>query len=297
MAKRVLVAGVGAEIGYTTAHISFCDIKLGPEDKRGVLMSTRGEEGRQEFVEEFLGQGYQALLLCDLDQTFPRDIVERLWGHQKEVVSGYYTRRNSPVPPVAFAPDKTWPLTPLFSHPDHGLVEIGATGFGCVLIQREVFQKMKPLLKPGEPFISNRDFYEHTGDYRTVGSDLRFFVRCRDLGIKVWMDLDVRCGHATTLFLGWNDYKQQGEDLPLRHNYLKIAEEKGGMNEEALKARMQWHKKEIQVKQEELGKLTAQARRLQDSVRLHIGAIYEIEELLKPSEAKTTVEELPVEKP
>lgn len=212
--------------------------------------ATKGYEARQTHVNNFIQSDYDWLLMLDADMTFPEDTAERLMSHGKTFVSGYYLfRRLHPAQPIWFRPpeDGVWPLPPFVNDPERGrLHELGASGWGCVLLHRSVIEDTRAVLK-GEwdvleddmdvwPYdlavvmraIRERDWqtlqaelrplrgkYEEGG--RVMGSDIRYGILARQAGHVLWGDPDVRCGHYTSWALHpdyytalWND--QSGAD-------------------------------------------------------------------------------------
>lgn len=113
---------------------------------------TLGHLARQHFVDLFK-QKYtdcSHLLFLDADMEYPVDLIPRLVGHDLDAVSGLYFRRDlDPCFPIAFEDDPNfmWPMMPLIDYPEDGLIKIGATGFGCLLVKRRVFDALTPILK------------------------------------------------------------------------------------------------------------------------------------------------------
>jgi hypothetical protein len=110
---------------------------------------TKGYESRQIHINKFMASSHEFLLMLDSDMVFPVDTLERLRGHLLPYVSGYYLRRNyAPVAPVWFEPGDQFPLQPWLTEPERGkLHELGASGWGCMLIHREVIQGTRAILK------------------------------------------------------------------------------------------------------------------------------------------------------
>jgi hypothetical protein len=88
------------------------------------------------------------------------DALERLRSHKLPFVSGYYLRRRyDPLFPVWFTlpPKGQWLMNPWTGIPERGkLHPLGASGWGCILIHRDVITATKALLK-GEMEIIEDD--------------------------------------------------------------------------------------------------------------------------------------------
>lgn len=127
----------------------------------------------------------------DSDMSFAPDTLERMMKTLKEndldILTGLYFRRVHPHSPVLF--DKVefdgdlcnW--TEFKTLPE-GLFEVGACGFGCVLMKTDVFFDVQS--KFGRMFtpIGN------------TGEDIAFCWRARQCGYKVICDPSVVCGHV-----------------------------------------------------------------------------------------------------
>ena len=124
------------------------------------IRATKGYEARQTHLNNFLASKHDYLLLLDHDQIFPEYTLERLRSHGLPYVSGLYMRRRfAPMCPVWFedAPAGSMPLKIWTRVPEKDtLYPLGASGWGCVLIHREVILAVRALLK-GEDEILEDD--------------------------------------------------------------------------------------------------------------------------------------------
>lgn len=161
------------------------------------IRATKGYEAREMHINAFLNETDCAfILLLDHDQTFPPDTLEKLRSHKLPYVSGYYMRRRyNPIAPVWFKdnPDNVWPFEPFTDDPERGkLHKLGASGWGCVLIHRDVFTDMKPILK-GEPYVIEDDMdvwpYDLGGIRRSI--DKLQFIMNEVMERQGFIDSDV----------------------------------------------------------------------------------------------------------
>ncbi len=213
----VYTGAVGAETQPVSATVGAIGVRRRPEDGTPVILTpTKGYEGRQQHIENFLASEHSFILLLDLDMQHPPDLLERLRAHGVAFVSGLYMKRTyAPVQHVWFEDDPgfNWPMRPMTHMPPPGeLVPLGAAGWGCALIHRSVFEGVAPLLKD-EPFVIEDDMdvwpYDLEAVLRgeerlrplrgrkdnVVGSDIRFCFFARQAGFAVWGDPGVRAGH------------------------------------------------------------------------------------------------------
>jgi len=234
---------VGPEQDFAAAWKSIANIKKRPHDAGPFFFNgTKGYELRQLHINKFLESDHDWLLLLDHDMTFPSDTLERLRSHGKSFVSGLYMRRQiAPMAPIWYYhnPDNEWPNHPYATVPERGkLHQIAASGWGCMLVHRQVIEDTRPILK-GEPEVieDDMDIWPYdldtvfealdrgdidtlrqelrplTGQKSTVqGSDLRFPFYARQAGHQLWGDPDVRCGHLLFYPLSPDDFERADPD-------------------------------------------------------------------------------------
>jgi hypothetical protein len=202
---RVLIAGVTAERQYASSFKTFLEIERREDDDMVWQHGTRGDVARTIVGERFLASPqFDALLMCDLDQKFPKDTLEILRAQDKDIVSGHYMKRTtrgmtSIWQASVFPCD--WPYLPFIDPPRDGLHRIGMTGMGCVLIKREVIEAVGSILPPGaSPFEIGKlpDAAIAQGNF---GSDYRFFYLAQKLGYELWGTTEVDTPHASTLWI------------------------------------------------------------------------------------------------
>ncbi len=163
-----------------------------------VIKSTYHEKARDRIIESrnlirqiVLDKGYDYFLSLEQDVIPPRDIIERLVRHKKDLVSGVYFAYNNvkgknilrPLLWANFDPEKKlmYCLKKEYALKSNDFVEVCACGLGCVLIHRSVLGVIKFRYEP-----------------ETEGFDDVFFCKdAMDKGIKMFADLSVKCNHLT----------------------------------------------------------------------------------------------------
>jgi hypothetical protein len=145
---------------------------------------------RNDMIDLAVNNDCTHIFFLDDDMAPPADIVKRLAAHNVDIASGLYLSRNFPHMPIFF--DKAYEnglnkysaLTPGRT----GLQKGVNCGFGCVLINLEVFKRMeKPYIRLGE--IVKDEWCD----------DIGFFNRVRAFGYDVYCDFDVCVGHSHTV--------------------------------------------------------------------------------------------------
>lgn len=158
---------------------------------------------RDDLARYGMKEGFDYVLWLDSDMVFPEDFHERmlktLTENNLDILTGIYYKRKPPYSPVIFDKlklnGKLWDFTWLEDVPD-SLFEVGACGFGCVLLKTEVLMSVQ--LRHGYLFHPMQN----------GGEDVAFCVRARDCGYKIMCDPSIVCGHVGNVVITDTLYKQ-----------------------------------------------------------------------------------------
>lgn len=212
---RVMIAGASEEKQYLKSYRSFRDMTIRDGD---ILIEpeefTRGDITRMSLCDHFLeNREYDAILLLDLDMVHPKNLLEGLREHDVDMVTAHYWKRKTPMESIIGTGDK-WPYLPLKEpFPTSGLMEVSTTGFGAVLIKREVIQGVSGLIPKGEHPMAIGPVPELANGEVAMGSDMRFFYYARQSGYKLWLDCGLESLHACNIWLSrWLYGKIREED-------------------------------------------------------------------------------------
>ena len=215
------IAG-GAEMIHFAAYASIMNMDRQPGDSLPMfIQGTKGYEVRQKHFDAFIASDYEYMLLLDSDMVFQQDTLTRLRSHNKKYISGLYLFRSMNMQQIWFEPfDGAWPYMPVIDPPERGrLHEIGASGWGCILLHRDVVTDTREILK-GERDVLEDDMdvwpYEDYSDLRTlrgdkqtiIGSDIRYPFYALHAGHQLYGDPDVRPRHLLTYGLHPDDYER-----------------------------------------------------------------------------------------
>lgn len=155
---------------------------------------------RNNLIEQALSEDCTHIVMMDTDQRYPRDTLTKLLNHNLPIVGAKVHRRYSPFDPLLIrgrigkywkVPDEEWE-----NH--DGLIEVDATGTGCLMIQSEVFKKLE---YPWFKILPTR------GKRRAVGEDIYFCSKAKKAGFPIFVDVSIEIGHFTTLEINKNFYK------------------------------------------------------------------------------------------
>lgn len=132
------------------------------------------------------------LFIVEDDSVFAPDTVTRLLAHDKPVVTGLCRARHAPFRAYVYRGATSDGLTYHTLTPeDKGLIPCSATGLGGILINMDVFAKLK------RPY-----FHDYFIGEQYWGQDFVFGKSLVDAGIGVYCDTDVIIGHTTQCVLG-----------------------------------------------------------------------------------------------
>ena len=155
----VYIGVAGGDLEYATCRDSIEGILRRPGDTGPHYhRATKGYEARQAHINRWINQTHhEYALFLDQDMVFRPDTLERLRSHGLPFVSGLYMRRTfSPMWPVWYRPGTAWPLEPWIGEPERNqLHELGASGWGCMLMHRDVVIATRQILKNERDIIED----------------------------------------------------------------------------------------------------------------------------------------------
>jgi hypothetical protein len=165
-------------IGYSAATI----VQEGVDLSLKCYYATYVGVGREDLTHEVLHDpSITHLLWLDDDMGFPKDALIQLLHRREPIVGANYPARLAPHWPTAvrrvYPADRCWP-TP----GQTGIEPVESLGFGCVLIQRQVFEKVP------RPWF---DLERHPQTLEVAGEDTGFCARAIDAGFQPMVDHDL----------------------------------------------------------------------------------------------------------
>lgn len=155
---------------------------------------------RNQLVEQSLQENYTHILMMDTDQRYPANTLTTLLNHNLPIVGAKVHRRYAPFDPLLLrgrmgkyyrVSDEEWENA-------NGLIEVDATGCGCILFQTEVFRKL------GYPWFK---ILPRTKKRKAVGEDIYMCSEARKAGYRIFVDTSIEVGHFATLEINRNFYK------------------------------------------------------------------------------------------
>lgn len=171
----------------------------------------RTDKARNAIAMEALEKDFDYLLFVDDDNPIPPETLELFLEDDKDIVVAPILGRNPTAegkfPLCAFYERKEQGVRlyhPIEDFKDEGpLHKIDAGGTGCMLIKKEVLEKLFKKFK-NEIFAFTETIFDKKVNIdgkeyekRTMSEDVEFCERARDMGFEVWLDERIRPLHIT----------------------------------------------------------------------------------------------------
>ncbi len=151
------------------------------------------DNARNEIVEEFLKSDCTHLMMIDADTIPPMDALDKLLAHDLDIVTaltpiiehdakrindsnGFYKKYNA----VGWDDQ--------FLQANVGLQKIRGCGASCILIKRNVLEKME------DPWF-RFTYKDDTGKKTFIGEDVYFIMMSIGKGFVPMADTSIICGH------------------------------------------------------------------------------------------------------
>ena len=148
---------------------------------------------RNNLVKQVLRSDCTHLLMMDTDQVYPTDVIWKLMSRKQPIVAAKVHRRYPIFDPIMYrgelgkytsVPDEEWK--------EKDLIEVDATGTGCVLFDMEVFQKIP------YPWFKTQ-YKDNNEEVIKYGEDIGFYLKAKEAGYKVYVDSSIKIGHLSLL--------------------------------------------------------------------------------------------------
>ncbi|MBI4141543.1 glycosyltransferase family 2 protein [Candidatus Woesearchaeota archaeon] len=190
------------QLTYTNYEVLFVDNSM--DENYAKLIASHGYEvlrnpsknehriidiisNRNIIIKRMLEKKYDYLFFADTDVLLPPDAIEKLLSIDQPIASGVYLGGQkfpdgTKIAPVLYElTDKEDYLksVPINDVMEDLVYEVAASGMGCLLIRKEVLEKVK--LRYSEKIMS--------------GEDILFCHDARKLGYRTFVNTAVRCTH------------------------------------------------------------------------------------------------------
>lgn len=189
---KVLIGIPTQEFARAAVFYDWMDLLTKPQGVELVHTRAHGQSparNRNLIIEQALLSEVDYVLFVDDDCLLPPDTLAKLLAHDVDIVTGLYCMRNYPHRPIIFseAMDDGRCKWMELADSASGLIEVVATGMGCLLVKINVFKKIHEVEK----------YWVTLGELESDHwcDDLSFFKRVRQAGFKIHCDLNAPVGH------------------------------------------------------------------------------------------------------
>ena len=144
---------------------------------------------RNDIVQSSLSLGATKLIMLDVDMIYHPKTITILLGRKLPIVGALCFRRYPPFDSIMLRGDVKGYIPVDEWEPDE-LVEVDATGAGCIMYDVDVFRKM-----PFPWFKFRHDPETGAG----IGEDIGFCQDLRAAGYRIFVDTSVPADHLATI--------------------------------------------------------------------------------------------------
>jgi len=181
-------------MGETRTEMLLFFLNINPKGeydiKVNVTLVGHATENRNYLIQKFLESDCEWLFLLDADTVPPMNVLDML-KNDKDVCCGlYFVWMKGGLYPLAMK--KVGDKYNIIPDQDEPLVEVDASGGGCMLLKRKVIEALKP------PYF--KELQDQYG-CRSKGNDFYFCEKVKEAGFKIWLDKRYVSSHYKTIDL------------------------------------------------------------------------------------------------
>ena len=196
-----------------------------PGDRWEMTEGLPAHSAANALVRQLLHSDCDSILMVDSDGDFEKDFIHQMRDHEPgfdfDVLQAFYIRRGWPPQAIWFKRDESGTLHNCLIFGDI-TEEVALVGTHCVLIRREVFEKM---LGDNDPELYHWFYYPR---HQQMTEDAAFSFDAIDAGFRLGATSHVKVNHLSHLSVGWDTYQEylqtsgQAEQLDRFDNLTKL---------------------------------------------------------------------------
>lgn len=146
-------------------------------------------QSRQRLVQIAKQRRHSHILFIDTDQSFPPQLAHMLARHHKPIIGCNIATKSQgnsiPTARRAPGPGEWWGGHKVYSNGKKGIEQVWRLGFGVMLLDLSIFDKMP------KPWFNTR-YLEEIDDF--VGEDWWFCEQAEKLGIPIYVEHEASLG-------------------------------------------------------------------------------------------------------
>ena len=225
-----LKLGIALPLSFHMVPSAFFDSFITMEKPPFIYLRTSNgpiDKMRDSLVESALEAGCSHLIMMDTDQVYHPRTITRLLSHKLPAVGCLVYRRYPPFDPLMMK-GSLGKYETIADWEPNSLVEVDATGTGCIMFNMSVFRKM-PM-----------PWFESTvHEDKPVGEDIGFCAKMRNAGYKIYVDTSIPAGHLSQIQITdafWRMFGKVSKEVSVsqaaqsttEHDVVKITGLEGG---------------------------------------------------------------------
>jgi hypothetical protein len=172
--------------------------------ERPEFLILRAENGpidtlRNDLVIKAMQNGVTHIIFMDTDMVYHPKTITRLLSHKVPIVGALCYRRYPPFDPLLLRGDPTTGYESIDKWEEGALVEVDATGTGCLIFDMQIFRKM-----PAPWFKFRENPNNNIGGI--IGEDIGFCWDLKRAGHRIYVDTTIPSMHLTTMAVNHQTY-------------------------------------------------------------------------------------------
>ena len=218
--------GVGIPLSHQMIPSAFFDSFVGMVKPPFTYFRTSNgpiHEMRNNIARSAVESGCTHLIMMDTDQMYHPDTIPRLLSHRLPIAGCLVYRRYPPFDPLMMRGVLGSYHTVTEWEPN-SLVEVDATGTGCIMFNMSVFRGMPyPWFKTGK------------FQGQPIGEDVGFCSELRAAGYKIFVDTSIPAGHLSQIQITESFWRLHSKIVEagnvqnaVEHNVVKTTGLEGG---------------------------------------------------------------------
>jgi hypothetical protein len=197
--------------------------------ERPEFVVLRAENGpidalRNNLVEAAQRNRCSHLMMMDCDMVYHPKTITKLLSHKLPIVGALCYRRYPPFDPLLLKGDPVKGYESMDAWDEGALVEVDATGTGCLMFDMRIFNKM-----PAPWFRFRQNPNETVGGI--IGEDIGFCWDLKRAGYQIFVDTTVPSKHLTTLAVNDATYRLY-KAMKTKQTETAIAKALSGKNQD-----------------------------------------------------------------
>ena len=193
-----LKLGIGLPLSFPQVPSAFFESFIVCEKPDFIYLRTSAgpiDQMRNNLVEQALDARCTHLIMMDTDQIYHPKTIPVMLSHRLPVVGCLVYRRYPPFDPLMLK-GSVGRYQTISEWEPGALVEVDATGCGCLMFEMDVFKNMVP------PWFRFRRSSEGS-----VGEDIGFCSDLKRAGYRIFVDTSITAGHLSQMVVNEGTWK------------------------------------------------------------------------------------------